>query len=243
MKKIIVAIALFTHFFVTAQDNPLEEIIKKEIQYNEEDYYDFDLKILPNNAKRALVAMAKYNGPHPSGEVFTCDLIVLLIDADTHKIIDRYEEPEAYVSDAYYLAHVKLDVANYAVADNVRAFGVRSEFRGSSQVFPSWGTSIAMFSIKNNKITQILDDYPMNDGLGERDMGSCTYDGEELTSVLILQKEKTNGYYNLKVKTVKTIKKIRNPKNPTGDCVDHSTKLKPTYKILTFANGKYTLKK
>lgn len=240
MKKIITGIFLFVNFFVFAQDSLLEEPVKKEINYNEEDYFGFTLKVLPNNPSLAIASATKYTEKHTDD--FRCDLILLLIDTQTQKIIDRYTEKNKFQSDAYYLYEVALDMANYKVSDTDRAFGVRSTYSGSSRVNPFGQTDIALFIIKNNKILRLMDFYKLDDHSGEWD-GECTYDGEETNSVLIMEKEKTNGFYNIQIKSSKTIRKSETPKTPDDDCIEMDKKLRPTYKTLRFVKGKYQPKK
>jgi len=204
---------LFFGFFTSAtfsQENLLEDSVKKEINYNEENYFDFSSKVLPNNPALAIVCAVKYNG-EVSNDGFNCDLTLYLVDTKTQKIISQFNQQDKFQSDAYHLSYVKLDMANYKVTDTIRAFGLRVGFEGSSQVYPSWSNSLSLFTIGNNKIRLILDLFPMDDLQGDWDT-HCNYDGEKTESVAIMQSQKTNGYYDIAIKSTKTIGKTRAPK-------------------------------
>ena len=240
MKYIILFLSLFSTACFS-QDNPLEEAVKQQISYNGDDYFAFDLKVLPNNPSLAIFYGAKFNTT-VYDDNSACDLILLLIDTKTQKVINTYKEESKFVSDAYHLSGISLDMANYTVNENYRAFGVRSSFSGSSQVYPAHDQSIDLFIIKNNKIERIMDTFEISSSHGDWDT-KCRYDGEEIDGVLIMQPEKTNGFYNIKVKSTKTIRKTVAPKTKDGDCIDMDKKLKPAYQNLQYNNGTYILQK
>jgi hypothetical protein len=239
MKKLLLFVTFLISGVCCSQDNTLEETIKKEVNYKDEEYHDFVVKVLPHNPALAIGCATKYNG-EVADDGFNCDLILLLIDTKTEKIISRYTEEDAYQSDAYQLSEVGLDMANYKVSDNLRAFGVRSHFSGSSRVYPSSDTAISLFIIKNNKIEKILNQLEVKSFSGDWDT-NCHFDGEEVLSILIMQKEKNNGFFNIQVKTVKTIRKARLSKS--GDCIDSSSAANPIFQTLEYVNGEYQLRK
>lgn len=240
MKYFILFLYLFATPLTFAQNNSLDEAIKKEINYKWEDYHDFVLKVLPNNPSLAVASGTKFN--EKEDDFFSCDLLLLLIDTKTQKIIDRYTEKDAYQSDAYYLSGIDLDMANYKVSDEYRAFGVRDSYSASSRPNPSGSVNISLYIIRNNKIEKVLDSFETYTFQGETDM-NCNFHGEESTSVLIMDKTKINGFFDIQVRNTKTIKKTIEPKTKDGDCINKDKKLKPTSQTLQYVNGAYQLKK
>lgn len=224
-----------------SQENKLEEKIKNDIQYNEESFFSFDIRKLPNNPLLSVAVVTKYNGEHNS-DGFECDLILLLIDNQTKKIIYKLIDDTKFGSDAFMLTSVTLDVANYSVSDTFRAFGVRSNYEGSSRVNPASDENIMLFIIRNNKIEKIMNNYEMKHFIGEND-ARCNYDNEESESIFIMQKEKTNGFFNILIKNKITKTKSIASKNDEIDCIETIKKLKPTYKTLIYKNGKFSSKK
>lgn len=223
-----------------AQNTGLKDIIKKEIDYNNEHYFSFDLKSLPDT-DFSIAAVTKYNG-EVSEDGFDCDLVVLLIDNNTEQIIDRFIQKKKYTSDSFQLSPVSLDMANYKVTQNKRAFGIRASYSAASRVSPTWMENLSLFIIEKNKIKLLLDEFPMGKSHGEWDT-NCNYDGEETAVIAIMQTQKTNGYFDILIKSTKTIRNSSAPKTPDEPCIENNTKEKPTTQILQFVNGKYQLKR
>lgn len=224
-----------------SQTNSLEEKIKKELNFNNSDYFSFDLKQLPNDPKLSLAAVTKYVGKTEEDE-FDCELILVLIETNSQKIIYKYVDKTKFISDAIRLSSVTLDMANYSVSKNLRAFGVRSSYEGSSRVNPYSNENIMLFIIQENKILKILPDFEMSAFHGEYNM-DCNYENEESKSFFIMQKEKSNGFYSILVKTKASITKAIPSKTDENDCVETVTEIKPTYKKLIYNKRIYLLKR
>lgn len=239
--KYLIFIFLFLTASVFSQENQLEEKIKKEIKYNEDDYFSFEIKTLPNNPSNAIVALVKYNGVHES-DGFDCDLILLLVEVSSGKTLQKMVFKNEYGSDAITLTNVSLDMANYKLKEGIRAFGIRSHYIGSSAVNPYESENLSLFMIQNNHIEKILDNFEAKLNNGETDL-RCHSNTRESNSVFMLQKEKTNEFYNISVKTKVTIIKSVPSKTDEDDCIETKTELKPTYKTLIYKNGKYSIKK
>jgi len=135
MKLILTFILITISFSVFSQVNLLEEKIKKEINYNDDDYFSFEIKNVPNDSAKSIAILTKYNG-NRNADGFNCDLILMLIDNNSGKTINKLVLKNEYGSDAIALSNISLDMANYTVKENVRAFGIRSNYTGSSSVFP-----------------------------------------------------------------------------------------------------------
>jgi hypothetical protein len=239
--KYLIFIFLFLTASVFSQENQLEEKIKKEIKYNEDDYFSFEIKTLPNNPSNAIVVLVKYNGAHES-DGFDCDLILQLVETSTGKTIHKITLKNEYSSDAISLTNIALDMGNYKIKEGKRAFGIRSHYVGSSSVYPYVAENISLFMIQDNTIVKILDNFEAALNKGETDL-RCHSTYEESNAVFIIQKEKTNEFYNISVKTKVTITKSMPSKTDEDDCIETKTELKPTYKTLIYKNGKYSIKK
>jgi len=220
-----------------SQTNTLEEVIEKATNGNKCYYYQLDLKPLPTNSTLSVGCVTK-SEKGPEDGIMEVDLVLILIDNTSHKILAQHAEAQKYTSDAIGLSSVSLDMANYKVTDKQRAFGVRDNYTGSSNPNPCDSGNISLYIIENNHFKLILDKFQTYLYNGETNM-KCYFDGEETNSVLIMEKSKTNGYYDIRIKSVKTILKSRAPKNPDDDCIDTPTKQKPTYCTLKFLKGRY----
>lgn len=239
MKKTFTLLFLLISLSAMAQEKPFEEAITQATVDSDSTHIDFDVKPLPNDATKSIAAVIRHYGEHEEGDIL--DLVLLLIDNESEKILAKNTEEEKYSSDAIRLDGVKLDMANYTVADGLLAFGVRDSYSGSSHPNPYGSENISLYTIKDNKFNLVLDKFETYSYSGETDM-KCYFDGEETNSVLIMQKTKTSGYYDIKVKTTKKIMKSR-PVKKDDDCIDSEKKLKPTYTTLKFIGGNYQPKK
>lgn len=149
---------------------------KNELKFNDTEYFSFDLKQLPDNPKLSLVAVTKYVGKQEEGG-FDCELILVLIETNSQKIIYKYVDKTKFSSDAIRLSSVTLDMANYSVSKNLKAFGVRSSYEGSSRANSYSNENMMLFIIQENKIHKILPDFEMSAFHGEYNM-DCNYENE-----------------------------------------------------------------
>lgn len=223
-----------------SQDNHVDEKFLTELKIKEEDVFFSDIKKLPTNSNQSVLAIVTKEFDNP--EAFECDLILVLINNSNEQIVFKSIEKEKFTSDAVELFGLKIDFAQYTITDNQTAFGIRSSYYGRSKPNPYSAENISLYLIKNNAFQLILDEFETNQDIAETDM-KCVYDGEETNSILIMQKTKTNGYYDIKVKSTTTIKKVRNPKIKDEDCIETIKNLKPKFKTLRFVKGSYQLKK
>nr|WP_323164008.1 hypothetical protein [Pseudomonas atacamensis] len=69
------------------------------------------------------------------GSVGSYDLD-LAVTAGSPKSLATYHQPSAFLSDAIALESLELDTARYKLTPDLRAFGVRAHFKGSSRVNP-----------------------------------------------------------------------------------------------------------
>jgi len=111
---------------------------------------------------------------------------------------DEFSNPNQYV---------KFDFASYKVKKDKFAFGVRvSWFSG----FSGGGASLealVLFVQKNDKIIQIFSEpmYAFSDIAGEwNEDGTRKHQIDEEKNILIVQKRMTNGYHDLKVKSLES---------------------------------------
>ena len=223
-KNVIITVMCLICYQMQGQytdDNPLIAKIAKQLNINQGDYQSSDTKVLQNNPELSIVLIAKYiNLPYTGEEEgFSCDLLLVLVNNKTETITSKFIEEDKFTSDAIRLEEVVLDMANFSVTDDIKAFGVRDKYSGSSGPNPSGSESLSLYSIKNNQISPILDNFETYNYTGETDM-RCNFHGETINSVLIMQKTKTNGYYDIKVRSITTIETSRNPKKKDGDCIE-----------------------
>ncbi|WP_299679761.1 hypothetical protein [uncultured Tenacibaculum sp.] len=158
---------------------------------------------------------------------------ILIIDSDTNKIKHKYFKPSYWTSDALILSEIKIDTAPYYVSKNKRAFGIRSSHYTLSKPNPYSSETLTLFLKKEEKLIPVLDHFESKEYVGEWDMQCVGWSINE-EKILILSKNKTDGFFDIIVNN-----KITNRKSDTdetGECIDEE-KISFQKTVLKF-NGK-----
>ncbi|MEJ6817064.1 hypothetical protein PseuLF5_08595 [Pseudomonas sp. LF-5] len=133
----------------------------------------------------------------------TYDLVVSIRSSTDNEMLADYYKRSAFVSDAIALQGLELDTARYKLSPELRAFGVRVSFKGSSRVNPMDETWLTLYVKEGRHLRPVLDRLVVYGFSGEWD-GNCA--GERATTVRTLEMAKTSshGYADLIVKSVTT---------------------------------------
>ena len=125
------------------------------------------------------------------------------------------------------LSDITIDTGIYQLNEKERAFGIRVDYEGSSRPNPFNKTDLSLFVVQNNNLKRILSNYPITEFHGEWDT-NCAGEFEDINSVIDIDKNKTNGFRNLTIKS-----KIEQTKNiaTKDDCVEKKTTKLSTIKL------------
>lgn len=165
--------------------------------------------------------------------VFTVQNFILITDQNG-TIKNKYFDPTEITSDAIMLRAITIDTGLYTIGTDVRAFGVKIGFEGSSRPNPYSSVEISLYYPSGNTLKKVLHQFNVNSGSGEWDT-NCTGEFEDKDSVILVDKTKTNAFADLKIKSKITVTKSKVVKD---DCKD-DIKSRTTYTILKFKNGIY----
>ena len=168
---------------------------------------------------------------------FTYKCHVLLYNVSDNIITNRYVIPNIE-SDAIRLSGLNFDFAPYMLKSNVRAFGLRISYSGSSRVNPYEEEQITLFVQEKDKLVPVLKDFTSYLSTGDWDT-NCAGEFNDKRGVFILEPTSTNDFFDMKVnyKEVKTINKL-----VSGDCKGTETATKSSAKLV-YVNGIYQVKK
>ena len=147
------------------------------------------------------------------------------------KIKSKFFESKSWSSDADVLSNIEIDTAPYLLSKNIRGFGIRVNYSGSSSPNPSHHTNFSIFIDEGKTLKRVLKDFPISTFGGEWDM-DCAGEFEEIECSILIDKEKTNQFNNLKIKhkiTKQVNHKIKNK------CIEKKT---ITNKITTLKYNK-----
>lgn len=184
-------------------------------------------KKMPNWEDSYIVVVPILLGPLEN-DGFSVKNTILITDSKG-VIKNKYTDPTEFGSDAIMLTSFTIDTGLYNLNSNIRAFGISTNYTGSSKPNPYSASYISLYYPEQKTLNKILDQYQIYRFGGEWNM-SCNGEFDENKSVIIVEKTKTNGFADLKIKTESI--RILN-KEINGDCNEDKTS-KFSYKTLRF---------
>jgi hypothetical protein len=189
-----------------------------------------ELGLEPSSVKTDLVAL-KPNPEAPNEVIvvipeivdegehyFELNSHILIVDKQTSKITHRFFESSQtnqWFSDAIILREISIDTAPYYVKDSLRAFGVLVSYFGLSRVNPYELKALSLFTKSGENLSKILAHYPVKQVGGQWD-GDCEGMITDTDKLLLITQQKTNGFYDLLVKS--KITESKTAVNKSDDC-------------------------
>ena len=95
------------------------------------------------------------------------DLDVLVVDEATGTPRQRLRMPHAMDNDAVRISGISFDTAPYQLGPDRLAFGVRSEWIGSSRPNPLMETTLSLYEPRGAALSPVLDDLVVQRSQGE----------------------------------------------------------------------------
>lgn len=238
MKHWIILPLLFFFHNLSAQDDHLTFKILKQLNLSLKQC-EFDLvtsKKLPHKPEETIYVIPEI--AHEEPNLLELNSHILIVDSQTGKIKYRFYESATtndWISDAIQLNNISIDTAPYYVNKGVRAFGIRVKYSGSSRPNPYSHQSLSLFVKEGKQLKQVLKNYTTADYSGEWDM-ICESEFANQKKILIITSNKTNGYYNIKVKN--TVTYSNSAEDLNGNCIEEKkSTIQKT--ILIFDSKKY----
>nr|WP_065257667.1 hypothetical protein [Pseudomonas bananamidigenes] len=189
-----------------------------------------------------LNAVSKFE-PDPvygkSGDVGSYDLALSVVSGGGSEPLASYYKPSAFLSDAFALESVEFDTARYKLTPEIRAFGVRVAFKGSSRVNPMDETSLSLYVREGDTLRPVLDRLVVYGYNGEWD-GNCAGERASTQRTIEIGKTSSHGYADLIVKSVTT---GTVGKGDPGTCNEKTTTGKPVLTTLHYDGKSYVLPK
>lgn len=239
MKHYIILLLLFLISLNTfSQDSTLINSVINQLNLDESKVKRSLIvsKTPPNNTNETIVVIPEIvdEGEH----YFELNSHILIVNATTGKIINTYFESfktNNWFSDAIVLTEIKIDTAPYTVSDENRAFGIRVYYIGSSRANPHNHETISLFIKSGNTLKKILDNYDVMNYGGEWDT-DCYGEFIQEDKLLIISNKKTNGFFDILVKT--KITETENFIDKNNNC-DHTETVITVKTVLKFNNKEY----
>lgn len=190
-------------------------------------------KKMPNTEDSYIAVIPVVIEQENNDYVFTVRNYILITDANG-TIKNKYLDPTEINSDAISLRSFTIDTGLYTIGTNIRAFGVKADFVGSSGPNPYELSTMSMYYPKGKTFKKVLDQFTMDLYSGEWDT-RCNGEFEDNHSYIILEQSKTNNFTDLKIKTI-SVTTIN--KDVKGECESKETS-KTFYKTLKFKSSYY----
>jgi len=193
-------------------------------------------KIQPHNSNETIVVIPEIG--LEAEDIFELNSYILLVNNITKKITHKYIESSntnGWISDAIILSKIAIDTAPYIVSENTRAFGIQVYHYGMSRPNPYSNKTISLFVKSGDSLKKVLHNYDIVNSRGEWDT-NCAGEFTDVKSTLIFSSEKTNGYFDILVKSKITESKAYIDEN--GDC-DAKDKITTKTNWLKFNGEEY----
>lgn len=216
------------------------DIILKELNLDKEDCYN-ELLIeatLPYDKEKSVIIIPIIE--RQEDDFIEMNVQIVVFDHMAQKIICRNVEREVWVSEGVFkLSSVEIDTTPYKLNSSSTAFGIKKSYRGSSQVYPYYSSSLTLFMPQGEKLKKVLNRYTIFNFRGETNtMCEGLFENEEVS--LSISNEQTNGYYNIIAsKIYKKSEKVA----IDGDCVENILEEKEETEIIYFENEEYKFKR
>lgn len=185
------------------------------------------------NAEDSYIAVLPILQGKEEEDFFVVRNYIVITDANG-AIKNQYFDPVEITSDAIMLRSLSIDTGLYNISSGIRAFGVKISVRNGSQPNPYSSETISLYYPSGNTLKKVLNEFELSVYSGEWDT-RCTGEANDDSSVIMMDKTKTNNFTDLKIKTISVKRKT---KEVNGDCKENETS-KTSYRILKFKNGKY----
>lgn len=171
------------------------------------------------------------------GRVGSYNLDLAVISAGSAQPLATYHQRSAFLCDAIGLESLELDTARYRLTSDLRAFGVRAHFKGSSRVNPLDETLLSLYVKEGDKLRPVLDRLVVYSFSGEWD-GNCAGERSETVRTLEMGKTGAHGYADIIVRSVTT---GLAGEGPPDSCELKTTHEKPVLTTLRYDGKTYVL--
>jgi len=160
--------------------------------------YGVVCKVWPADPGKTLLAVQLGHEAAESPDGATYDLEMLVADSAQPRILQRYRQDGALVSDAIRVGALTLDTARYRLNENTTAFGLRIEYLGSSRANPYSGVVLNLYASQEGKLRPVLRGLEVSLSRGEWDT-NCAGEFSTVRRTVAVDAKRDHGYAGLLV--------------------------------------------
>jgi hypothetical protein len=133
-----------------------------------------------------------------SNDEATYDVEVLVVDRRSGAIVAHTLQPSAITSDAIGFSSIDFDTARYQLTPQLRAFGVRVTYEGSSRVNPYEAQVLSLYVRDGGGLRRVLGDMVVSNSTGEWD-GNCAGTFSSINRTLAVGPADNSGFATLHI--------------------------------------------
>jgi hypothetical protein len=199
-------------------------------------------KAMPDQPDASIVALAiaQERGEEPADRgIGLYDLDVSVVDTRTRHVLARSLEKAAFASDAWRFNGVSIDTGRYRLAKDVRAFGIRAGWGGSSRYSPAMDTGLSLYVRDGKRLRRVLGllAYAVR---GEYD-DDCSGSSTTLERTIDIAPTLSHGFADLVVTSKVTEREMRKGDGSDGDCKEVERPAGVTRTTLHYDGRKYVV--
>lgn len=224
MKKTLILFLFIISFdiynsYCQAQNNFFSEVLRElGLQIKDINKSLFVSKVLPYAKDKSILVIPKYASR--TDEEYVYDAYIVVIDNSTGKILYKFYEPQAWVSDAIALSDLMIDTGLYILNNETRAFGIRAYYSNNSHGYPYSRTELSLFIIENKKLKRLLKNYTVSSYNGLFGSG-CEGTKEEMEAIIDIDKvHQSNQFNDLVIGQTLITTDYVSKKNSPNDCYE-----------------------
>lgn len=167
------------------------------------------------------------------------DLKLAVVSNVDGKPLARYAKASVFSSDAVRFDGLSIDTARYKLTSDLRAFGVRAGFTGSSRANPFGESQLSLYVREGNTLRPVLEQLVIESASGEWDT-NCAGEFSNIKRTLDIAKTSSHGFADLIVKSVTTGSQdsVKN-----GECESKDTVGKTVLTTLRYDGQRYVVPK
>jgi len=199
-------------------------------------------KAMPDQPDASIVALAiQQKGTEEPGYQGTglYDLDVSLVDTRSRRVQARSLQKAAFTSDAWRFNGVSIDTGRYRLARNVRAFGLRAGWSGSSRYSPAADTNLMLYVRDGKRLRQVLG-VAVYSVRGEYD-DNCSGSSSTLERTIDIAPTLSHGFADLIVTSKVSTREMHKGDGSADDCKEVESPAETAQTTLHYDGQKYVV--
>lgn len=213
---------------------PIINIALKELRLN---FLDVKIELItskahPDNQDDVIVVIPEIM--KDDIDYFELKTHILIINNRSGEVMYKLFD-NSILSDVTELKAISIDTAPYLVSENQIAFGIRAHHQGESVANPYENELLSLFVKSGDALKKILHNCNVMQYGGES-YEDCFAEFTRIKSILTMEESKTNGYFDIAIKSTST--DIKKSMDDNGKC-NTIEKENTEVKVLKFNGATY----